>query len=253
MPLAVVLAGGMVFSAALSQTPQAGPGKGQSLPGAPVQGPQGATASPTPHATATGSHYHAGVASRARKYYEVMWGVDNLTVRSVESGELIRFNYRVVDAARAQTLNDKKSEPFLFDQTRRVKLVIPSLEKVGQLRQSATPEAGKIYWMAFSNKGGYVKAGDNVSVVIADFRADGLVVERRITKVLHRQRIGWIAAPLPTNIRMPWDAALELHQRSVCPCPECAGRHGTTRTDFGGHAAALQIQGASAPAPASLG
>jgi hypothetical protein len=34
------------------------------------------------------------------------------------------------------------------------------MEKVGQLRQSSTPEAGKVYWMAFSNKDGRVKRGD---------------------------------------------------------------------------------------------
>jgi hypothetical protein len=54
--------------------------------------------------------------------------------------------------------------------------VVPSLEKVGQLRQSATPEAGKVYWMAFSNKGRLVKRGDRVNVVIGTFRAGGLVV-----------------------------------------------------------------------------
>jgi hypothetical protein len=114
---------------------------------------------------------------RAKMYYQMDWGIDSLVVRSVESGELIRFNYRVIDAAKAVPLNDKKSEPFLVDERARVKLVIPSLEKVGQLRQSSTPEAGKVYWMAFSNKGGLVKRGDRVSVVIGNFRADGLVVE----------------------------------------------------------------------------
>jgi len=51
------------------------------------------------------------------------------------------------------------------------------LEQVGQLRQSADPEEGKSYWMAFSNKGLLVKRGDRVSVVIGQFRADGLVVD----------------------------------------------------------------------------
>jgi hypothetical protein len=31
--------------------------------------------------------------------------------------------------------------------------------------------------MAFSNKGGHVKRGDHVTVVIGQFRAEGLVVE----------------------------------------------------------------------------
>jgi hypothetical protein len=117
------------------------------------------------------------VPGRAQDYYQSFWGVASLSVRSVESGELIRFNFRVVDAAKAEPLNDKKTEPFLFAERARVKLVVPSMEKVGQLRQSSPPEVGKVYWMAFSNKGGLVKRGDRVSVVIGKFHADGLVVE----------------------------------------------------------------------------
>ena len=100
-----------------------------------------------------------------------------LSVKWTESGEIIRFAYRVLDGDKAQALNDKKSEPSLIDPQAGVKLVVPSLEKVGQLRQSATPEAGRVYWMAFSNKGRLVKRGDRVDVVIGQFRAEGLVVE----------------------------------------------------------------------------
>ena len=114
---------------------------------------------------------------RALMYYQNVWGIDTLTVRAVESGELIRFNYRVLDAAKAKQLNDKKNEPSLIDPKAGVRLVIPSLEKVGQLRQSITPEVGKVYWMAFSNPRRTVKPGDHVNVVIGNFHADGLVVE----------------------------------------------------------------------------
>ena len=126
----------------------------------------------------TASRYQPNrFAGRAGKYYELVWGVDALGLKAVESGEVIRFSYRVLDADKAKALNDKKSEPFLIDPKARVKLVVPSMEKVGQLRQSSTPEAGKSYWMAFSNKGRLVKRGDHVSVVIGKFRADGLVVD----------------------------------------------------------------------------
>jgi hypothetical protein len=94
-----------------------------------------------------------------------------------ESGEVIKFTYQVLDPEMAQTLNDKKNEPVLIDPQAGVKLVVPSLEKVGQLRQSSTPEAGRSYWMAFSNKGRHVKHGDRVNVVIGKFHADGLVVD----------------------------------------------------------------------------
>jgi hypothetical protein len=102
--------------------------------------------------------------------------VEDFSVKSVESGEIIRFNYRVLDADKAKMLNDKKNEPSLIDPQAGVKLVVPTLEKVGQLRQSSTPEAGKIYWMAFSNKGRHVKPGHRVDIVIGTFRAEGLIV-----------------------------------------------------------------------------
>jgi hypothetical protein len=124
------------------------------------------------------SHYQPSrFSKRATEYYGLVWGVDSLGVKVVESGEVIRFTYHVLDAEKAKALNDKKDEPSLIDPRAGVKLVVPALEKVGQLRQSGSPEAGKSYWMAFSNKGRLVKRGDHVIVVIGQFRADGLVVD----------------------------------------------------------------------------
>jgi hypothetical protein len=114
---------------------------------------------------------------REHSYYELFWGVDSLNAKAVESGELIKFTYRVIDPQKSKTLNDKTIQPVLYDPAIRAKLVIPSLEKVGQLRQAQTPEAGKTYWMAFSNPGRVVKRGDRVTVVIGDFHIEGLVVQ----------------------------------------------------------------------------
>jgi len=116
-------------------------------------------------------------AGRAGTYYRLVWGVDSLAAKWGESGEVIRFSYRVLDADKAKILNDKKFEPSLIDPRAGVQLVVPSMENVGQLRQSAPPEEGKSYWMVFSNKGRLVKRGDHVIVVIGAFRADGLVVD----------------------------------------------------------------------------
>ncbi len=139
---------------------------------------QSAAPAAKPAAVATPSRYQPNrFSKRAAEYYGLVWGVDSLSVKSVESGEIIRFAYRVLDADKAQILNDKKFEPALIDPQAGVKLVVPALEKVGQLRQSSTPQAGRIYWMAFSNKGRKVKRGDRVMVEIGRFRADGLVVD----------------------------------------------------------------------------
>jgi hypothetical protein len=110
-------------------------------------------------------------------YYEGVWGVSELHVKVAESGEMIRFNYRVLDPVKAAPLNDKKAEPELFDAQAKVKLAVPEMEKVGKLRQSSTPKAGMTYWMAFANPTLVVKRGHRVDVVIGSFRANNLVVE----------------------------------------------------------------------------
>lgn len=125
------------------------------------------------------SHYIPShfVPKRATTYYETTWGVDSLSVRAVESGELIRFSYRIVNPSRAKVFNDKSISAFLESPKAHARLVIPSLEKVGQLRQYNQPEAGKSYWMAFSNPHLTVKRGDYVNIVIGRFHVEGIVVE----------------------------------------------------------------------------
>jgi hypothetical protein len=118
-----------------------------------------------------------GLSQRAETYYETAWGVGELRVKAAESGELIRFNYRVLDPQKAAALNDKKAEPELIDSQGGVKLSVPQMEKVGKLRQSSTPKQGMIYWMAFANPTRAVKPGHRVDIVIGSFHANGLLVE----------------------------------------------------------------------------
>src|ERR1035441_5893932 len=97
------------------------------------------------------------VPKQAELYYQSLWGVDSFKVKYTESGEMIRFSWRVLDAAKAAPLHAKDVEPFLFDRQAGVSLVVPKMEKVGQLRQSSTPIEGKSYWMAFANSGRHVR------------------------------------------------------------------------------------------------
>jgi hypothetical protein len=164
--LAMLLTGLLIGSSALAQTGTQ-PANSKAQPANSKAKPAG-----------TPLHYLPDrFAGRAGAYYKVVWGVDSLSVKWTESGEVIRFSWRVLDPERARVLNDKKAEPSLIDPQAGVSLVVPQMEKIGQLRQSAPPEAGKSYWMAFSNKGRLVKRGDRVNVVIGPFRAEGLVVD----------------------------------------------------------------------------
>ena len=161
------LPGGIVVSTAAAQLPASpqGVGKPVSQPGQHLL------------AAAPSRHRPDRFAGRAGQYYRLVWGVDTLTVKWTESGEVIRFSYRVLDPAKAAQLNDKKAEPALYDPKAGVKLVVPQMEKVGLLRQTSTPAAGRSYWMAFSNKGRHVMPGDLVVVEIGQFHAVNLMVE----------------------------------------------------------------------------
>jgi len=141
------------------------------------QGKHAATQAPASAAKHKVSPYRPGVPDSATGYYQALWGIDNMLVRQTASGNLIRFSYRVTDPARSKALGDKRATPLLYGQRSRAMLHIPVMDKIGQLRQTGSGEAGKEYWMVFSNKGNLVKSGDRVNVVIGSFHADGLMVE----------------------------------------------------------------------------
>ncbi len=117
------------------------------------------------------------LSDKARMFYQTASGIDQLQVSRTASGSLIRFSYRVTDPQRAKTLGEKEATPYLVDPQRGVILQVPVMDKIGALRQAGAPQAGKEYWVLFSNKGDVVKAGDRVDVLIGTFHADGLAVE----------------------------------------------------------------------------
>jgi hypothetical protein len=115
---------------------------------------------------------------RAYMHYAGAWGIEPVSVKLAESGEMVRFTWRVLDPSKAAALNDKSVDPVLIDPQRGISLVVPSVEQVGTLRQAPTKiDGGKTYWMVFANTGRPVKHGDQVIVKIGNFRAEGLIVE----------------------------------------------------------------------------
>jgi hypothetical protein len=145
------------------------------------QGPAGTASPATGKPAVTSGAYRnqpPRISNREAAQLEAEWGIAAPSVKAVESGVILRFNYRVLDPEKAQVLMDKKFNPLLECPEKRVQLVVPSLEKVGQLRQAPhTIEAGKSYWMAFSNSGRLLRPGDRVDVTIGNFHVRGLQVE----------------------------------------------------------------------------
>lgn len=164
---AVLLAGLLASSFTVPASSQTGAqpagGPNSTAGAAPVS-----NASPQP-----AGNWHA----REGTLYRRNWGVDIVGVRRVSSGEMLVFKYVVLDPARAEVLNDKRQSAVLIDEATGTRLIVPQMEKVGLLRTTAKPEANHLYWMVFPNTHNLVKPGSRVSVVIGNFRVDGLTVE----------------------------------------------------------------------------
>jgi hypothetical protein len=156
----VVALGCVLTQVCLAQTPAP----------APASAPAGAGLKKSP--------YHGmKLSEKARAFYPAAWGVDHLRATYTSSGNLIRFSYRVVEPKLAKPLGDHELTPVLYAPRSHAMLQIPTMEKIGQLRQMSAGEANKEYWMVFSNKGNLVRPGERVNVIIGKFHADGLLVE----------------------------------------------------------------------------
>ena len=105
------------------------------------------------------------------------WGIEVTSIRLSTHDHMIDYRFRVLDAEKAAELFKRQIKPNLVHQETGKVLAVPETAKLGPLRNSNTPQAGRIYWMFFGNAGKLVEAGDKVTVVIGDFRVENLVVE----------------------------------------------------------------------------
>lgn len=108
---------------------------------------------------------------------EERWGIEIQSIRISAAGYMLDFRYRVIDPEKADPIFNRQTKPYLIDEASGTKLVIASTAKTGPLRPSNKPQADRTYFMLFSNRGGFVKTGNKVTIVIGGFRVKNLVVE----------------------------------------------------------------------------
>lgn len=161
---ATLFAGALASSVGASVTAYAADGP------ASAETPMAVTPTPPPPPS---GNWHA----REGVYFQRAWGVDIVGVKRVSSGYMLEFSYRVLDADKAKYLSDKTARPYLVDEASDARLAVPAMENIGELRQTAPPTVGRIYYIIFGNPGKLVKPSSRVSVIIGKFRVDGLVVK----------------------------------------------------------------------------
>jgi hypothetical protein len=102
------------------------------------------------------------------------WGVEVVALRLTGANYMLDFRYRVLDPEKAAELFERANKPVLIHHETGSELEVPRPAKTGPLRPTNPPEAGRVYFMLFSNPG-MVEAGDEVTVRIGDFEAEVVV------------------------------------------------------------------------------
>jgi hypothetical protein len=107
---------------------------------------------------------------------ESRWGVRPVAMRLTAAGHFIDFRFKVTDPQKAKAVLDRNHKAYLVDADTGRAMPVP-ITKLGPLRGSdVMPKAGRNYVILFQNVQRLIESGDRVSVVIGDFKADGLTV-----------------------------------------------------------------------------
>ncbi len=108
---------------------------------------------------------------------EKNFGVKIVSLRLTAGGHLLDLRFQVLDPEKAKAVLDKNKKAFLQESKSGKTLPVP-VTKAGSMRQTTIkPEAGRVYFMLFTNPGSLVREGGSVSLIIGDFRKDGIVVD----------------------------------------------------------------------------
>ncbi len=105
------------------------------------------------------------------------WGIEPIGPLWSAGGYMLDFRFRVIDPAKAAPLLEDGVPRYLVHDATGARARVPSSPKTGPLRQTtATPEAGDIYYVIFTNPAGRARQGDTVTVVIGECVLSGLTI-----------------------------------------------------------------------------
>src|SRR5512140_2698784 len=88
------------------------------------------------------------------------WGIDVVRIFATASGAMLDFLFRVIDPEKAAPLFGRRTKAYLVNEVTKRALAVPDAPKTGPLRNTGHPEAGRTYFMVFSNLDRAVRRGD---------------------------------------------------------------------------------------------
>lgn len=119
----------------------------------------------------------AGDAGNALGNTAVAQVIVPISISLTANGNMLDFRYRVTDEAKASEMLTHKNKPYLLIESDGTKTGVLKSPKLGSLRTTRPHQTGKGYFMLFGNPGKKLKAGDLVTIVIGDYKAEHLRVK----------------------------------------------------------------------------
>jgi hypothetical protein len=122
----------------------------------------------------TGKEYTNDGASTLRD----TWGIEIVRLRLTAAGHIVDLRYRVIDPVKSFPIFDAKIKPVLMDEQSGRDLSIYTAPRIGGMRQKTRkPEAGRVYFILFSNPGGLMKSGSKVTLKIENLKVEHIRIE----------------------------------------------------------------------------
>jgi hypothetical protein len=112
-----------------------------------------------------------GIRTTAPLFRSDTYGVEVTGAHLSASGYVVDVRYRVLNAAKAAPLLDKKVRPVIINETNGERFYVPQPPIIGSLRQTSRNNnviVGKVYFMLFANPDKRLKPGDKVTMYVGD-------------------------------------------------------------------------------------
>jgi hypothetical protein len=106
-------------------------------------------------------------------------GVEIQSLQMTASGYMMDFRFRVLDVEKAKKFFDHRVKPYLHVEKSNAKLPVPMASKVGAFRSTdrgKNIKPNKNYYIVFGNPDAHVKRGEKVTLVVGDFKIEGMTV-----------------------------------------------------------------------------
>jgi hypothetical protein len=105
------------------------------------------------------------------------FGIQARSLRLSAEGRMLDFRYKVLDPDKASKVITRNIHPYIVGEKQDTKIGVQTA-KTGEMRHTGNNlKVGKQYFVLFGNPKQQIKKGDQVTVVIGDYRMEHVMVD----------------------------------------------------------------------------